>query len=419
MGEIVIPYSPREQFKSFHDRDKRWAIIVAHRRAGKTVATINDVIKRALEKPGLYGYIAPYFVQAKDLAFGYFKQFTAPLIEYGCTYNESELRINLPNGSIIRLYGADNYDRLRGLGFDGLVLDEAADFPPQAWAEVLRPCLSDKKGWCVWIGTPKGHNAFYETWKQAQESPEEWFSLRLKASETGIIDREELADARKSMSEDQFRQEWETDFEAAIIGAYYGKELRMAEEEGRISSVPYDRAAEVVVSFDLGIGDSTSLWFAQMIGREIHVIDFYESSGAGLDHYVKVMRGKPYVYGDIILPHDAEAKELGTGKSRVEVLRELGVTQTRIAPKLAIDDGIQAVRMMISKTWFDAKKCAYGIECLKQYRAEFDDKNKVLKSRPLHDWASHAADSFRYLAVGMKSSAKMKPIAYPSLTGIV
>lgn len=413
MGEIVIPYTPRDQFQPFHDRTQRWAIIVAHRRAGKTVATINDVIKRALERPGLYGYIAPYYVQAKDVAFGYFKHFTAPLIEYGCSYNEGELRINLPNGSVVRLYGADNYDRLRGLGFDGLVLDEAADFPPQAWSEVLRPCLSDKKGWCVWIGTPKGHNAFWETWERAQ-TEEDWFCLRLKASETGIIDRDELNDARKSMSEDQYRQEWETDFEAAIRGAYYGKELREAEESGRICSVPYDRAAQVHVSFDLGIGDATSIWFAQTIGKEVHIIDFYEASGVGLDHYAKVLREKPYSYGDILLPHDAEAKELGTGKSRVETLNSLGITRTRIVPRLSVDDGIQAARLLLGRCWFDKKKTNQGLECLKQYRAAFDEKNKVLKQRPLHDWSSHAADSFRYLAVGMKEDRKVHPIRYPS-----
>ena len=418
MEEIVIDYSPRSQFEAFHDREQRWAIIVAHRRAGKTVATINDVIKRALEKPGLYAYIAPFFVQAKDVAYLYFKRYTAPLVEYGCVFNESELRVTLPNGSAIRLYGADNYDRLRGLGFDGVVLDEAADFPPQAWPEVIRPCLADKKGWATWIGTPKGHNAFYETWQAAQGDPE-WYSLRLKSSDTGIIDLKELDDARKTMSDDQYRQEWEADFEAAIVGAYYGKEMRELEESGRICSVPYDKASEVTVSFDLGIGDSTSLWFAQWIGREVHIIDFYESSGAGLDHYVKVLRDKPYVYGSILLPHDAEARELGTGKSRVEYLDSLGVRNTKIVPRHNIDDGIQSVRMLLSKAWFDKSKCYQGIECLKAYRADFDDKNKVLKSRPLHDWSSHASDSMRYMAQGLTATKKHTPIRYPTTAGIV
>lgn len=414
----VIPYYSRPQFSGFHARTQRWAIIVAHRRAGKTVATINDVIMRAIDKPGLYGYIAPYYVQAKDVAYGYFRKYTAPAVQHGCTYNESELRINLHNGSTIRLYGADNYDRLRGLGFDGLVLDEAADFPPQAWSEVLRPSLADKKGWCVWIGTPKGHNSFYETWQRAQDDPD-WFSLRLRASETGIIDKDELREARNSMSEDQFRQEWETDFEAAIQGAYYGKEMRELEESQRICPVPYDKSSEVIVSFDLGIGDATSMWFAQYIGREIHVIDFYEANGVGLDHYVKVMREKPYVYGDIILPHDAEAKELGTGKSRVEILEGLGLRNMRIAPKLSVEDGIQAARAMLGKCWFDRDKCKQGVESLKQYRKEYDEKNKVFKQRPLHDWSSHAADSFRYLAVGMKPVRNLAPINYPKQSGIV
>lgn len=415
---IEIDYSPRPQFKPFHARKQRWAIIVAHRRAGKTVATINDVIRRGLEKPGLYGYIAPFFVQAKDVAFGYFKQFTAPLIPYGCTYNESELRVNLPNGSIIRLYGADNYDRLRGLGFDGVVLDEAADFPPQAWPEVIRPALADKKGWAVWIGTPKGHNSFYETWQQADNKPD-WFRLKLKASDTGIIAKEELDEARSAMSEDAYRQEWECDWEAAILGAYYGKELREMEEQGRITSVPYDKASQVHVSFDLGIGDSTSLWFAQIVGREIHIIDFYETSGVGLDHYVKVLRDKPYLYGSILLPHDAQAKELGSGKSRIETFHELGVRNTVIVPKLSVDDGIHAVRMMLGKCWFDKDRTEKGLECLKQYRAEYDEKNKAFRTRPLHDWTSHAADSFRYLAVGLpKSDMRQEPINYPN-SGIV
>ena len=411
---ITIPYKPREQFVSFHARQERWSIIVAHRRCGKTVATINDMIRRALLGPhgGLYAYIAPFYVQAKDIAFRYFKEFTAPLIPHGTQYNESELKITLPNQSIIRLYGADSYDRLRGLGFNGVVLDEYADFPPSAWPEVIRPALSDKQGWAVWIGTPKGHNAFYDTWQQAQDNSD-WYTLRLKASETGILPLKELEDARKSMTEDQYRQEYETDFEAAILGAYYGKEIRRAEEDGRIAGVPYDPRAEVHTAWDLGMADTTSIWFAQTIGREVRIIDYYENSGYGLDHYVNIIKQREYNYGTHWLPHDAEVRELGTGTTRLETLATMGL-KARIAPKVKLEDGINAARMLLPRCWFDAKKCHQGIEALKQYRQEYDEKRKGYTGRPLHDWASHPSDAFRYLAVSLKDSAPaLRPIEYP------
>jgi hypothetical protein len=417
--QVVIPYAPRDQFRTFHARTQRWAIIVAHRRCGKTVATINDMIKRALLGPhnGRYAYIAPHYVQAKDIALAYFKEFTGPLTAHGVSYNDSELRINLPNNTIIRLYGADNYDRMRGLGFDGVVLDEYADFPPSAWPEVIRPALADKQGWAVWIGTPKGHNAFFDTWMAAQDDPE-WFTLRLRASETGVIRPEELDAARKTMTEDQYRQEFECDFEAAIRGAYYGREMRQAEEDGRISGVPYDKKAEVHTAWDLGIADTTAIWFAQSVGREVRLIDYYENSGWGLDHYVGIIKSKGYNYGTHWLPHDAEVRELGSGQTRVETLASMGL-KARIAPKLKVEDGINAARLLLPRCWFDARKCAYGIEALKQYRQEMDEKRKAFTGRPLHDFASHGADAFRYLAVSLKEgSPRAKPIHYPSV-GVV
>jgi hypothetical protein len=402
----------------FHERTQRWAIIVAHRRAGKTVATLNDLLKRAItgRHDGRYAFVAPFFVQAKDIAWHYLKKFCAPILEIaGGSANDSELKVTLPTGTSIRLYGADNYDRMRGLGFDGVALDEYADFPPAAWPEVIRPALSDRQGWATFIGTPKGHNAFYDMWQLAKDDPT-WYRLALKASDTGILAAEELAAARRDMSEDQYAQEYECSFDAAVIGAYFAREMAQAEKDKRITDVPHDPRLPVHVSWDLGIGDSTSLWFAQAHGNAVRIIDFYESSGVGLDHYVKVLRDKPYNYADQILPHDAEVSELGTGKTRIETLASLGLSKTRVIPKASIDDGINAARLLIPRCWFDAKKCKQGIEALKMYRAEYDDKAKTLRSRPLHDWSSHAADSFRYLAMGLREApAKSKPIAYPKL----
>jgi hypothetical protein len=346
-----------------------------------------------------FAYIAPHYNQAKDVAWEYVKQYAAPVIEhYDITPNESELRVDLPNGGRVRLYGAENYDRLRGLYFDGVILDEFATMDPRIW-EVIRPALSDRKGWCTWIGTPAGHNEFYNVWNEAQAN-DQYQALSLKASETGIVDEEELEAAKRDLTEDQYQQEYECSFDAAIQGAYYATEFKFLESESRIGSVPWERDLDVITAWDLGIGDATAIWFAQQIGNEVRLIDYYESSGVGLDHYVNHLRSKPYVYAEHVLPHDVEVKELGTGCSRRETLEGLGL-RVSVAPKLPVDDGINAARALLTKCWIDADKCNQGIEALKQYRTEFDDKRKAFKNRPLHDWTSHAADAFRYLAVGL------------------
>lgn len=395
---VTIPYAPRRQFLGFHERTERFAAIVAHRRAGKTVACVNELVKAALlcerEAPR-FAYIAPYFAQAKDIAWGYLKHYTAPLP--GVVAHESELRVDLPNGGRVRLYGAENYDRLRGIYLDGVVLDEPADIDPRAWAEVIRPALSDRQGWAVFIGTPKGRNAFWEVYDNATRD-QAWFALMLRASETGILPEQELLDARKSMSADQYEQEYECSFQAAIQGAYYGALMVAAERGGRITRVPYDTRNRVETWWDLGYGDSTAIWFVQRAGFEVHVIDYYEASGAGLNHYAKVLQDRGYIYSRHVAPFDVENGQLGTGQTLRETAHSLGI-MFDVAPKLAPDHGIEQVRNLLPKCWFDAEKCGRGIEALRQYRREWDDKLKAFKQRPLHDWTSHAADAMRYGAV--------------------
>ena len=407
---IVIPYAPREAFRSFHERTSRFSCIVAHRRAGKTVATINDLIKEAItcQKPNpRFAYLAPYYAQAKDVAWGYLKQFTAPIP--GATTNESELRVDLPNGGRIRLYGADNYDRLRGIYLDGVVLDEFADMDPRAWSEVVRPALSDRQGWAAFIGTPKGRNAFWEVYERAKAS-DDWFDLRLKASETNLIPPAELEALRSEMSEDEYAREMETSFEAAVEGSYYARLLTKAEEDGRICGVPADPGLEVHAAFDLGIADSTAIWLAQFVGREVRLIDYIEGNGVALDWYAKQLRERGHTYAPLILPHDAQARELGTGKSRVEMLEGLGF-RTRLAPRLSVEDGIEAVRRLIPRCWIDAKRCEAGVSAVLDYREKIDPKRRVSLG-PLHDWTSHAADALRYLAVAYEEPrAPRKPRA--------
>lgn len=402
MPEITIPYTPREVMLPFHNRTERFACLVAHRRCGKTVAAINDLIRDALtiQRDNVrVAYISPTYRQSKAVAWDYCKEFTRSIP--GIKVNESELRIDFPNGARIRLFGAETADSMRGLYFDSVVLDEPADFPANAWSTVIRPAIADRQGKATFIGTPKGKNEFWEIFDAARND-QSWFTAMHKVSETKLLPQEELDAAIKTMGEDRYEQEFECSFEAAIAGAYYGTEMKEATNAGRICNVPYDRAVGVVTSWDLGIGDSTSIWFAQYVGQEVRLIDYYESSGVGLDHYARVLQEKGYVYESHILPHDVQVKELGTGSSRLETLDNLGIRPVEIAPKLNLDDGIQAVRSMLDRCWFHETKCNRGIEALRQYQRDFDEKGRTWRGRPRHDWTSHGADAMRYLAVGYR-----------------
>lgn len=399
----VIPYAPRRLFIPYHARTQRWAVMVAHRRFGKTVGTINDLIKRAIELKldhGRFAYVAPYLSQGKEIAWEYLKRFAAPAIT---DKNESELWVELCGKARIRIHGADNPDRLRGAYLDGVVLDEYADMRPSVWGEVIRPMLADRQGWATFIGTPKGHNEFFDVWDQAQGNPA-WFTAMFRASETGVLAYDELNDAARDMTPEQYAQEFECSFEAAITGAYFGKEMADAERAGRICELPYERQLPVHTAWDLGIGDSTAIWFFQVVGSEIRVIDHYEAHSQGLPHYASVLASKPYQYGDDFVPHDAKVRELGTGRTRIETLQQLG-RKPKLVPAHKVMDGINAARLSMPMIWFDRYKCKDGIEALRQYRAEFDEKTRAFKDNPRHDWTSHSADAFRYLAMAWREMA--------------
>jgi phage terminase large subunit len=402
---ITLGYVPRPAFAPFHARTRRWACLVAHRRAGKTVAAINDLIRAAVTSRSpfpQFAYIAPYRSQAKSVAWDYLKTFAAPVTKAS---NESELQIDLINGGRIRLFGADNADAMRGLGFDGLFMDEYGDFRPSVWGNVIRPTLSDRQGWAVFAGTPKGKNQFWSIWDQAQRDPDEWFSLKLPASESGLLPQGELSAARSQLSEDQYLQEYECSFEAAILGAFYGTEMRMADEDGRICPVSYDSNIPVHTAWDLGYRDDTAIWFYQVVRGEVHVIDYHAVSGANIAELAAVVNAKPYKYGKHYLPHDARAKTLAAaGKSIIEQLAEHlgGINGLAIVPDLSVQDGIQAVRALLPRVWFDADKCRDGIEALRQYQREYDEDKKAFRQTPRHDWCSHPADAFRMLAIAWR-----------------
>ena len=404
-----IPYTPRPLQAKLHAElsEKRWAVVVMHRRAGKTVMAINHLLRDAIlcDRPNpRFFYIAPTYRQAKQISFDYIKQFAGkiPMVRF----HETELRCDLPNGARIQLLGSENPASLRGIYADGVVLDEMADMPESLFPEVIRPALSDRKGYAIFIGTPRGHNAFYDLFTAAEQQ-DDWHTAIYKASETNILDEEELEAARSMMSVDQFEQEFQCSWVANVPGAVFGKELQEAQETGRISSVPYDPTARVDTWWDLGIGDSTAIWFTQSVGRAVHVIDFYENRGEGLPHYAKVLADKDYFYGTHHAPHDIEVRELGSGKSRREVSWDLGIN-FRVVPKLPVEDGLHAAQMLIPRCWFDQESCKPGLESLRHYHRAYNERLRSFRNTPVHDWSSHAADAFRYLAVGLKQNTQFE-----------
>lgn len=325
-------------------------------------------------------------------------------------HNVSELWVELINGARIRLFGADNADSLRGLYLDGVVLDEYADMKPSIWGAVIRPLLADRKGWATFIGTPKGHNSFWDIYSNASKSPN-WFVKTLRASQTGLLDQEELDDAKQMMSEDQYLQEFECDFESAILGAYYGKEMRSITDAGRITNIEYDPMFPVHTAWDLGYSDDTTIWFYQVVHGEIRLLDYHSSNGHNIPYYVDVIKSRHYTYGIHWLPHDARAKTLASGgKSIIEQLSEkIDIKSFKIVPSLSLQDGIQAARLALTRSWFD-HRCDEGIECLKQYQREYDDDKKMFRDKPRHDWTSHGADAFRMLAIAWREEEKTLPI---------
>ena len=421
--DIELEYAPRSVFQDFHDREQRWAVVVAHRRCGKTVSCINDLIFRALtedKEHGQYAYVAPYYSQAKNIAWDYLQRYAKPVMAKA---NQSELWVELINGAKIKLYGADNPDALRGLYLDGIVLDEYADMRPRMWGEIVRPLLADRQGWAVFIGTPKGHNAFYDIYNNASKDSK-WFCKTLRASQTNLLPDSELQDAMASMSQDQYEQEFECSFEAAIMGAFYGKEMRVLTDAGRITTVDYDPMFPCHTACDLGYSDDTSIWWYQVVYGELRILDYHSSNGHQVSYYTDLIESKGrefnYKYGYHYLPHDARAKTLASGgKSIIEqISSKIPLKSLKIVPSLSLQDGIQAARLALMRSWFDAEKCHDGIECLRQYQREYDEDKKVFRDKPKHDWTSHGADAFRMLAIAWKEEDKTTPKDH-SIRGIV
>jgi hypothetical protein len=271
--------------------------------------------------------------------------------------------------------------------------------------------LSDKQGWCVFGGTPKGKNQFWNIYETSRKLPNDWFSLSLPASKSKLLPESELDAAKAQLAEDQYLQEYECSFEAAIVGAIWGTEMRKVSEDGRITKVENQIEVKTHTAWDLGHTDDTAIWWYQVIGGEIHIVDFFALSGGTIEEFVTKIKEKPYNYGKHYLPHDARARTLASGgKSVIEQMAaHLGINNLAIVPSLTVQDGIQAVRMALPRCWFDAEKCADGIEALRQYQREYDEDKKAFRQTPKHDWTSHPADAMRMLAISWREEPKDKP----------
>ena len=368
-----------------HSNLKRFNSLVCHRAFGKTVLTVNQLISSGLrckDRQPKYSYVAPLRNQAKAVAWDALLHYSSPFRKE--EPNIAELRVDLLTGARIQLFGAENPDALRGIHPHGAVFDEFGDMDPEAWSQVVSPSLSTHNGFVIFIGTPKGQNEF-EKIHRAAENDSAWYAATFKASETGILPPDELDRLRKQMTTEEYEQELECSFQSPNTGAYYGKEISAAESDKRICRVPWEASVPVDTAWDLGIDDATAIWFIQRIGMEVRVIDYYENSGMGLPHYAAQLKGKPYVYGTHYLPHDTAVKELGSGQSRVEILQGYGI-QPHIVPAQSVEDGINAVRLLLPKCWFDLEKCGpRGVKSLRSYQREWVPKLGTCLSSPKHD----------------------------------
>ena len=412
-------YIPRPLQWKLHNELRRFNVIVCHRRFGKTVFRLNDqkdrLLRNGYKNPQGF-YIAPTYGQAKRVAWDYTKEFTRS--HPGVTVNEAEMRVDMLRPQLrdrvrMQLLGAENPASIRGVYADDVTFDEYAEMDPTVWTQVVRPALSDRGGGATFIGTPKGMNHFHQIYEYASQrmadGDPEWYCAIFKASETGIIPESELAAARALMSEEEYEQEYLCSFQAALIGAYYGKEMSWLEDNKRIISVPFDAQGTVLTGWDLGVNDTTVIWFAQRIHKEVHLIDYVEDSGRGLDFYVDILLQKKAQWGCVydthIMPHDIAVRELGVGdvaRSRLDTLRNLGIRNVKVIPRTKLEEQINAVRIFLKRCFFDMNRCSRGINSLRNYQKKWDAKNGIYSSQPLHNWASHGASAFATLALGFR-----------------
>jgi hypothetical protein len=417
MPEISIPYDfePRwyqrplwSYFQKGGFKKKR-GVMVMHRRGGKDLNAINLIATSTMEEPGLYWHLFPTYAQGKKIAWdgktktgrSFLSAFPEQLV---AGKNNTEMKITLKNNSIYQVVGADKPDSLVGPNPKGIVFSEWSIMNPKIW-EFLQPILAENDGWALFIYTPRGRNHGWKMLQMAMNNPR-WYAAVMGNDYTKVLDESAIQEMRDSgMSEEMIQQEVFCSFDAPLQGSYYGKLMEKAEKEGRITNVPYESRLPVHTAWDLGVGDTCNIWFYQVYGFEIRVIDHYENNGEGFAHYAKVLRERNYVYGRHYAPHDIDVREISTAKTRWQTAKDLGI-KFEIGKQLPIDEGIEAVRALLPRCYFDKAKCENGLEALKMYHKEYDEDKMLFKDKPCHDWASHCADAFRELSLSVKDRVK-------------
>jgi len=423
--DYQVPFL-REVEKAINgESKKRFFYQVWHRRSGKDKTNIADVVpRRLLKSPSLVKYVYPTLIMGRDNLWngigkdGYkFIDHIPDRIVIG-EKNETRMTIRTKvcggGESLFQVAGTNRPDTLRGGNPRLFVFSEWAEHDPYAF-DVVEPIVRENDGIVIFNTTPRGDNHARSLFEFAKDNPL-WWVETLTYKDTGVFSE----DVYKGIVEDTVKrfeadgrsaeeaisyceQEYMCSFNAPVVGSYYGASVSKAEQEGRITNVPYDHSIPVHTAWDLGVDDSMTIWFFQVAGLEFHFIDYVESSGEGLPYYANILQNKGYLYGSHFAPHDIKVTELGSGKSRLETARKLGII-FKVAPKLDIDDGINVCRTIFNRCWFDKNKCSRGLQALKNYKKEWDDKNKVFRKTPLHNWASHGADGFRTFGVGYKKA---------------
>lgn len=434
MGMVTVPhnYEPRPYqvpLLAAMDSGCKRAVQVWHRRAGKEKTDLAGVVvKKMLERVGSYFYVFPTFVQGRKVlwdgadkdGFRFLDHIPKELIE---SINHTEMKVRLKNGSLLQVIGSDKFDSVMGTNPIGIVFSEYSLQDPVCWG-YFRPILAENGGWAIFNFTPRGENHAYHLYELAKANPfhpvtnpHGWFVSLLTVDDTKTVPAAVLAQERAEIirldgSDAIYQQEYHCSFAAPIPGAYYAEQLVRAYRDGRVGKVPHESRLAVDTWWDLGINDRMSIWMTQAVGQELRIIDYMEGTGQGLPFYIAKLKEKPYVFGGHMAPHDIEVRELSTGKTRRDTAYALGI-DFRVAPKLPIADGIDAVRGLFDRCWFDADRTRDGLNALKNYRKQYDEKRKTYENKPYHDWSSNGADAFRTMAVSIDLKRRDIPADQP------
>lgn len=425
MSILTIPYKFTARkyqlgfFKAIDSGIQR-VLLVWPRRHGKDKSCFNALVKKATERVGNYYYIFPEYNQGRKALWDNIDSTGMRTIDHipkelAKAKNATEMKIELKNGSIIQIVGAADIDRIVGTNPVGVVFSEYSLIDPMVWGYIY-PILAENGGFAWFNMTPRGKNHGLRLLESAQGN-EEWYVSHLNAVQCGVFSEKELEKIRNEYFElygdyQLYDQEFMTSFEAPIQGAYFAVHIERARDDGRITNVPYDALLPVNTYWDLGIDDATTIWFTQLYNNEIRLIDYFEDSGEGIAHYVNELNKKGYTYGRHYAPHDIEVRELTTGVSRKETARSLGINFETVKRPNRKDEGIDAIRNILGKCYFDKTKCSQGLDALSNYHKEFDEKRKVYKSQPYHDWSSHGVDGFQTLALSNPKPANQDPVPY-------